>query len=315
MRRIGLIVLALSLLGAVDRATIDCPVDGEVVEANILLSTNAALGHDRDLCPHAAGGFEGDEIRAGIAWCRVCGFSGTPQELERDVPEALAERVKKELAAAPPKTPWEAWAARAKILEWSGEPPARVGESWLRAAWAVRLEERPLPDKELDARAGELVGSYSQGAKDKILDPAKAIDASLGARKVEDRALAHYVSASLWRSRGELAHAEARYAKARDGAPPVLVSAIERDLATIALEREYLERALGRFRAALAEGAKVPEKQRALLAYLAAECARRTKNDEEAVRYYKMASKLAASDPQLPALVKQGLADTEKRKK
>ncbi len=306
-------LLGVLLLGAVDRASIECPVDGAVIEAGILLSTNSSLGHDRDLCPHAAGGIDGDEIRAGIAWCAKCGFSGTPQELENEVPEELASRVKKEITPKP-QTPWEAWAARAKILEWAGEPPARVGESWLRAAWALRLDERAMPEGGEAILAAHSKRSLGE-SPDRILDPAKSIDASLAAGKETNAPLATYVSASSWRSRGELDEAELRYQKARVDAPAALAAAIDRDLATIALEREYLTKALGRFRAALAEGAKTPEKQRALLAYLAAECARRTGSFDEATRYYKMAEKLGPDDPQLPKLVKQGLADSKTGKR
>src|SRR5438309_11755724 len=107
-------------LAAVDTAPMTCPVDGTDVDVTILLSTDSLLGHDRDLCPHAAGS---DEIRSGVSACPVCGFAGTPAEFKAGVSDDVAEKVKSSLArkpGAPPLEAWERYANRAQILDWSG---------------------------------------------------------------------------------------------------------------------------------------------------------------------------------------------------
>ena len=144
-RRLAAVFPALALLlpagahAVVDVAPAACPVDDVNVEVSILLSTNSLLGHDRDLCPHASGD---DEIRSAVSACGTCGFAGTAQEFKRPIAEDVAAKVKKELK--PATTAWERYANRARILEWNEASAAVVGESWLRAAWSVRLDERPV---------------------------------------------------------------------------------------------------------------------------------------------------------------------------
>jgi hypothetical protein len=321
---------------AVDTTTLSCPVDGTDVQVSVLLSTDSLLGHDRDLCPHAAGD---DEIRSAVSACPVCGFAGTPAEFKAGVDDDVAEKVKSSLArkaGAPALEPWERYANRAQILDWSGAPPAMIGESWLRAAWSVRLDSRQIGDESLGAAAKRVLAEVPQGAAgdDPILGPAKLLDAALEAKKPAfviapaDRAVAWYLSGSLWRTRGELDAAESRYAKAEkaavsgSAAAAPLAGVIARDRESIGLEKQYLQRALDRFRAALAAGEKVPEGQRALLSYLTAECARRLGNADEATRWYKAASALGASmpaedspGPDIQSLIRQGLGDTKKGKR
>lgn len=314
---------------AVDQATMTCPVDGEEVEVTILLSTNAFLGHDRDLCPHASG--EDDEIRNAVSSCPKCGFAGTAPEFRAGVREEITKKVSAELK--PVSTPWERYASRAKILEWSGAPAERIGESWLRAAWSVRLDPRPIADTTLGAAAQRVTGALmpeKQGApgKDAIMDLARDVDAAAagkGSKKIakEDLPAAHYLSGALHRQRGELDAAEERFARALAlaASSPLaapLQDAIARDRESIELERGYLTRALSYFRAALVDGEKVAEEKRSLLAYLAAESARRVRNWDEAERWYKVAEKLASKPPQEGAppggtiareMVQKGLAD------
>lgn len=308
---------------AIDTAPAVCPVDGTDVRVSILLATNALLGHDRDLCPHAAGD---DEIRASISGCHTCGFAGTANEFKRSLREHVAARVKKELA--PAATPWERWANRARILEWSEAHAQVVGESWLRAAWSVRLQERPVPGALGDAvRAAVTSLPKREKEEDAILDTAKALDAALASPKEDApagaaRAAASYASGSFWRSRGELAAAEDRFAQAiaaAKGTPleAEIADAVARDRASLELERGYLKTALAHFRAALAAGENVPRPQRMLLAYLAGECARRTGARDEAHRFYRIASSLGvegAPHPAMKSLLEQGLEETRERK-
>lgn len=315
------LLLALSSLAAfaaVDVAPAACPVDDVDVEVSILLSTNSILGHDRDLCPHASGD---DEIRSAVSACGSCGFAGTAQEFKRKIAEDVAAKVKKELT--PATTAWERYANRARILEWGGSPAAVVGESWLRAAWSVRLDERPVGPP-VAAAIEKLVKGLPEPAEnateraDPLLDPARALDAKVAAEAslpADERAAALYASGSFWRARGELAAAEERYVKAlaavKDpAAKTALMDAIGRDRASIELEQSYLKKALAHFRAGLAAGEKVPVAQRAMLAYLAGECARRTGGREEAQRLYKIAQSLGADAPNTKLLVERGLADT-----
>lgn len=341
-------LLALLLLGtglsvprparaAVDVTDETCPVDGSRVPVTVLLSSNAFLGHDRDLCPHAAGG--DDEIRAAVSACGACGFAGTQAEFRAGLPDAVAARVKKELrgtgTAPGGLPPWERYANRARILEWGDAPPARVGESWLRAAWSVRLEDRPLGgDLATAARriAEGMREAIDADRADPLLGPSRALEARIGAKKgglpEQDVALAWYLAGSGWRARGELDAADERYAKALAAAPGTplgasVEAAIAADRASMELERSYLKKALGFFRAALAEGEEVPASQRTLLAFLAGECARRTGGFEEAERWYRIAETLADKPATGPAprggienerarikdLVRQGIAD------
>ena len=316
----------LAAFAAVDVAPAACPVDDTHVEVSILLSTNSILGHDRDLCPHAAGD---DEIRSAVSACSSCGFAGTAQEFKRKVTEDVAAKVKKDLT--PATTAWERYANRARILEWGGSPGAVVGESWLRAAWSVRLDERPVGPPVAEA-IEKLVKALPEPAADSgeradpLLDPARALDAKVAAGEegagktaslpADEKAAALYASGSFWRARGELAAAEERYVKAlaavKDpAAKTALNDAIGRDRASIELEQSYLKKALAHFRAGLAAGEKVPVAQRAMLAYLAGECARRTGAREEAQRFYKIAQSLGAdAAPNTKILVDRGLADT-----
>ncbi len=319
---------------AVDRTTVACPIDGGEVEVTVFLSTNALRGLDRDLCPHADGD---DEIRGAVAVCPRCGFAGTVRELKEGVSEEVAARVRKELKGADVLPCWERYAARARILEWSGKTPAVVGESWLRAAWCVRLEERPIADEALRAAADQAmtIATVSQfpnpSGTDPILRMARSLETLLeNGGPVPDPTAAWYVAGRLWRSRGELDAAEVRFAKAlaAGGALRAAIeSEISRDRASMSLEREYLGKALARFRAALAAGETVPAPQRAMLAYLAAESARRARAFDEAHRLYKMARALSAgvtSGPtagggpnpvDLAARIEQGLDETAPRRK
>lgn len=313
----ALLALAPSAAFAtVDLAPGACPVDGTNVSISILLSTDSLLGHDRDLCPHASGD---DEIRGAVSSCASCGFAGTAKEFQRDLPEHVASKVKKELK--PATTAWERYANRARILEWSDAAAPMVGESWLRAAWSVRLETRPVGQPiagELDALLRSAPEEEPGAARDTFLDPARALDATLaaGALSGKGKAVALYASGSFWRARGELASAEERYAKALVASKGTTVAtslkdAISRDRASMALEESYLTKALGHFRAGLNAGERVPKEQRAMLAFLAAECARRTGGRDEAQRLYKIAQTLAGSEAeQMKGLVEQGLADT-----
>jgi tetratricopeptide (TPR) repeat protein len=310
------LLVPAATLAATDVAPAACPVDDTDVDVTILLSSDSLLGHDRDLCPHAN---LDDDVRPSVSSCSTCGFAGTLQEFQQTVPAEVAARIKKELV--PAKTPWERYANRARILEWSQALPARIGESWLRAGWSVRLEGRPV-GAPLSKAFETLVRSVPETAgEDPILGPAKAIDARLVDGKtlvLDDRAVAFYASGSLWRSRGELAAAEERYARSLEVAvesgelAAALKDAIARDRASIELEQSYLKKALAYFRAALNAGEKVPKSQRPMLAFLAAECARRTGEREEAQRFYKIAQTLEGSESsaELKTLTTQGLADT-----
>lgn len=346
MRRSALLlflVVAVSLWArpraasaAIDTQTMPCPVDGGDVEVKVQLSSNALLGHDRDLCPHASDE-ESDEIAGSISGCAVCGFAGTPAEFRNDVPEDLKKRVRTELK--PVSTTWELYANRARILGWAGSPPAAIGESWLRAAWAVRLEPRTPGDPMLaEAARKTLSAAPSAGSQgkpagaqtgadvipsDPILDPAASLEKLLAEPSradapvtAADRAAAWYTAGALWRTRGELEAAETRYAKALAAAKGTVLEAaitraIERDRASIELEKEYLGHALTSFRGALKEQKSLPAHQRALLAFLAAECARRTGDRSGAAALYReaAAAKDPEADPQMKSLVRQGLAD------
>lgn len=309
-----LALLPTTALATVDLAPGACPVDDADVDISILLSTDSLLGHDRDLCPHASGD---DEVRGAVSSCRSCGFAGTAQEFQKELAEEVVAKVKKELK--PATTAWERYANRARILEWSGAPAPVVGESWLRAAWSVRLEMRPVGQPvsvELDKLLRSLPEKSGEGS-DPLLDTARALDEKLTANALTDsKAIALYASGSLWRARGELLAAEERYAKAlAEKATPAaatsLQDAISRDRASMELEQSYLKKALGHFRAGLSAGEKVPKEQRAMLAFLAAECARRTGGRDEAQRLYKIAQTLAGSNAgQMKGLVEQGIAET-----
>lgn len=327
-RRSALLSLAAALgalpaYAAIDSAPGVCPIDETDVRVAILLATNTLLGHDRDLCPHAVGD---DEIRGSISSCSTCGFAGMAKEFKREIPEAVAERVKKELS--PAGTPWERWANRARILEWSEARAQIVAESWLRAAWSVRLQERPVAGalgEGIRAAVGALPEQQGK-EEDAILDTAKALDAALASKKDAPsgaaRAAAAYASGSFWRMRGELAAADERYNQALAAAKGTPLEAevrdaIARDRASMDLERGYLKTALAHFRAALAAGEDVPRSQRMLVAYLAAECARRTGARDEAQRLYRIAASLGvegAPHPSMKSLVDQGLAETAPRK-
>ena len=309
------LLLALSsgvASAAVDTTPAECPVDGTGLRISILLSTNAILGHDRDLCPHAAGD---DEIRSGVSACTRCGFAGTPKEFQQPLDPQVRAKVKKGLE--PAGTPWESYANRARILEWREAPAQMVGESWLRAAWSLRLEERPVGPP-LSGAIQEAVKALPKEAAgdDAILGTARALDAAIAAGTAKNPAASSYASGSFWRARGELAEADARYDKALSAAKgtpleKAIADAVARDRASMDLERTYLDKALSYFRAGLAAGERVPRAQRALLAFLAAECARRTGVRDEAHRLYRMAEALDDGlQPQMKPLVEQGLADT-----
>lgn len=320
--------LALALLLAAplpgfattDVAPAACPVDDTDVDVTILLSTDSLLGHDRDLCPHAN---LDDDVRGAVSACTTCGFAGTPQEFPRTLAPEVVAKIKKELS--PAKTSWERYANRARILEWNGAPPAMVGESWLRAAWSVRLEPRPV-GAPLSTTLEKLVRAVPEKAgEDVFLAPARAIDEQIAAGTItgDERAMALYTAGSFWRARGELAAADERYTKALDAKAgdaaiaTALEDAIGRDRASMDLERGYLKKALAFFRAATNAGEKVPKAQRPMLAFLAAECARRTGGLEEAQRLYKIAQTLETkeSSAELKLLVEQGLAETAPAKK
>ena len=325
---LGVLLLATPRIARadVDVQPLPCPVDGDDVDVTILLSTDSLLGHDRDLCPHAAGD---DEIPSAVSSCPRCGFSGTADEFKAGLPDDVVAKIKSDLP--PPKgplSPSERYANRAQILAWEGAPDAVIGESWLRAAWSVRLEPRQIADPDLAASAKKILGAVPlHDGEDKILGPADTIETALLSKKSpsfviapEDRATAWYLVASDWRLRGEFAAAEQRYARAEQEAKiskheGALGDLIARDRASIELEKSYLTRALDRFESALKDPSKIAPGERAMAAFLAAESARRLGKNDEAARFYKSAQAVAgdSSEPELKALVKQGLADVKKK--
>src|SRR5436309_12585299 len=99
---LGMLLVAAPARAAIDTTTIACPVDGEDVEVTVLLATDSLFGHDRDLCPHAAGD---DEIRNAVSACARCGFAGTPDEFKAGVDDDVAAKVKAQLAPKPDSAP------------------------------------------------------------------------------------------------------------------------------------------------------------------------------------------------------------------
>ena len=322
---LALLLLAPSALAAVDTKAIDCPVDRTEVSVTVLMSSNALLGHDRDLCPHASDS-PSEEIANSVSGCSTCGFAGTPGEFQAEIPESIAAKVKSSLKVA--TTPWERYANRAQIQEWAKAPEASIGESWLRAAWSVRLEERASGDPAIaDATkrllAGAPAGTQSKpaGAQsgddviagDPILDPARALDLAEASATGADRAAGFYAAGALFRARGELAQAESRYVTALAAAAGTplessIKGVVDRDRESIALEKSYLGRALAHFKLALAAKSTLAERK-PLLAFLAAECARRTGTNEEAAKLYRQAQSANNPDAQRTKLVEQGLAE------
>lgn len=335
MRRLliaAALLAPMTARAAVDSQSVECPVDGTAVAVTIILSSNALLGHDRDLCPHASEA-SSDEISNSVSACPVCGFAGTPPEFHGEIPAELAARVKGTLAPSAALSAGERYANRAQIQEWAKAPEAAIGESWLRAAWSVRLDPRSAGDPALREAATRLLGDApapgTQGkpagaqtgaqvlAGDPILDPARTLDAAALKASGSDRAVALYSAGALFRSRGELDAAETRYAKAIDAAKDTPVAAaiaavVARDRESIDLERQYLTRAVAHFKLALA-APKIPAHQKALLAFLAAESARRTGARDDAAKLYKQsgAVKDPAADSGMKALIEQGLADVK----
>jgi tetratricopeptide (TPR) repeat protein len=187
----------------------------------------------------------------------------------------------------------------------AGDPAiAEAAARILAAAPGVGTEGKP---------AGAQKGAEIIPA-DPILDPARTLDVAAETATGADLAVAQYASGSAWRERGELDAAESRYVKAlraATGTPfeGAISGVVDRDRQSIALEKKYLQCALAHFKAALET--KLPPHQKALLCFLAAECARRTGDRGDAAKLYQQARAIKdpEPDPQMRSLVQQGLAD------
>lgn len=212
--RLALLVLSLLLLASAALATTFsteqryCPVCGEITELRLPVSTNNAMGQDRDLLQRASGAHIFMEV---VASCGRCGFSGWPADFVQDKPKRrgavsdeqgativdaeLRVSIRDEgalqrpeaLAGVPhePEAPFShmpAWArldVMAQTVALRGGEVERIADIHLQAAWAVRLGYHPVHLSGLEPTEaqrewlfGRLTDYTTQAQELELLNPA-----------------------------------------------------------------------------------------------------------------------------------------------
>jgi hypothetical protein len=211
----------------------------------------------------------------------------------------------------------------AQVARIRGGAPEELGRAWLHAAWSCRQQGTvDLDDfdewEALRSNYGLQQTPLQLGKKNRTefeLEAARKVEKDIEGRKYErgvHRTLARYLAAHLFRRHGENAEAGRwlRELEALKGENSVVDDAAGRMRASIVLEREYQEKALEAYGAALREGPSAP-RSAPEIHYLVGELHRRLGSPAEAAAAYRKAMD-GDSSPALKDLARRQKALVEK---
>jgi len=141
------VVVSAALATTFDDKPFTCPLDGHAFTGRVVVSTNTFGGIDSDFCPWARGA---SPLTFGVQVCPECFYARRTDSFETALAGDAKPRLKAALANWRGKHPavkavgdlaaaqrWELAAVCAVVRH---NRPARVGNLWLRAAWAKRHE-------------------------------------------------------------------------------------------------------------------------------------------------------------------------------
>jgi len=168
-----------------EEKTFKCPIDGEIFEDGIIISTNQ-MGQHTDFKPVVGGVFP---FPFYVHACPKCGFSGYDEDFNEEYSDDFKEWVKSELAAQLESGALYGglkYLLAAQCAEKTGREEKEIGDRYLRGAWCAQDEE----SEELEARCRKESASHF----------IKAIEA--GEYEKNDRAAVTYLVGELYRRLG-----------------------------------------------------------------------------------------------------------------
>lgn len=186
---------------------LECPICERHFCSQVIASAHPSCGRRTDFHLRTEGT---QSLPYEIHSCDRCGYSGTERDFagEADISPFLKEHVWGELAprlSDRPATGSEKYEAAAKVAEWQGAEPRRVGDLLLRAAWCCVDEEDTEAERFFRRKAAwafeAALQTYDEIARD-------------------ERAAVTYLVGELWRRIGDVRKARQWF----DAVPDEVVS-------------------------------------------------------------------------------------------
>ena len=336
------LIFTLSMLNGFAQATnftseqAVCPLCGNKVKINSLMSTNSFGGHDRDFLSYASG--DQPLIILPIT-CDKCYYSGYDRDFET-VESLILVKLKDEIltkknivapvsilydlkaSPSPAVSPIPAFIKYdliAQTYKIMGKETSEIFSQYLNAAWALRLERELC----FDLRSIEAQNAVVWMRKNIDLTSIDTTENNNAAAELATGLLLLKRSAGLagddllncslgalflLRTHGENKEAEKALENLRTVLKPELFNSLEKKVKeSIALERKYLGLALEALKSDIAAGKIKGDFQLAQIYYLAGELSRRCLDFNEAKLYYKKASSLNKLNPPIDRYAKEQL--------
>lgn len=170
----------------IEEQAFTCPIDGEVFEDGIVLSTNQ-MGTHTDFKPVVAGVFPYPFY---VHACPKCGFAGYEEDFQADYDGEFKEWVETELSGEMESGPLYGglkYLLAARCAGQLGKPRRQVADLYLRGAWCAQDEEAP----KLEARCRKEAAKLFEEAMD------------AGEIEVQERSTMTYLVGELYRRLGK----------------------------------------------------------------------------------------------------------------
>ena len=126
----------------IEEQSFTCPIDGEVFEDGIVMSTNQ-FGQHTDFKPLVGGLFPFPFF---VHACPKCGFAGSEEDFQAKYEEDFRDWVKSELSGELESGPLYGglkYLLAARCARRLGRPGREVADLYLRGAWCAQEEETP----------------------------------------------------------------------------------------------------------------------------------------------------------------------------
>ncbi len=309
-----------------------CPLCGNKVKVNTLISTNSFGGHDTDLLPYASGNQPLLILPAFCDKCYYCGYCADFATVETEVLAKLKNEIITKKSISPPESIfYDAAAASspaaspapafikydlmAQTYKIAGRETSEVFSQYLNAAWALRLE-RELCFDLMSPQAQNAVEWMNKNIDLTSIDTTEnnnaAVELATGRLLLkraagltgDDLMNCSLGALFLLRSHGENREAEKALEFLRAVLNPDSFNTLEKKVKeSIALERKYLRLALESLESDLAAGKITGDFQLARVYYLAGELSRRCLDFSAAKKYYQKADSLKKLTPPLDRYV------------
>jgi uncharacterized protein (DUF2225 family) len=170
-----------------------CPIDGEVFEDSVVMSTNQ-MGQHTDFKPVVGGLFPYPFF---VHACPACGFAGYDEDFQSEYPGDFKEWVNSELSAELESGPLYGglkYLLAARCANKLGKPAREVADLYLRGAWCAQDEEAP----ELEARCRrEAADMFEKALETGGVDPLERASLAYLAGELHRR-LGDVETANIW---------------------------------------------------------------------------------------------------------------------